>query len=64
MTWGKNEKYIDSISNITISVCKAYNSELFTTEHSTLHPVWSQVQVPTILGKYVLALTSLWSPLS
>ena len=38
---GKNEKYIDSISNITILVYKAHNSELFTTEHSTLHPVWS-----------------------
>lgn len=48
---GKNEKYIDSISSITILVCKAYNSELFTTEHSTLHPVWSQVQVPTIFRK-------------
>ena len=48
---GKNEKYIDSISNISILVCKAHNSELFTREHSTLHPVWSQLQAPTIFRK-------------
>lgn len=48
---GKNEKYIDSISNITVLLCKAHSSELFTTEHSTLHPVWSQVPAPIVFRK-------------
>lgn len=57
---GKNEKYRDSISNIAILVCKAHNSESITTECTTLHSVWSQVQAPIVFRKlpHILALIS------